>query len=502
MSVQISNKKQFLVLTLFILIWLGALEITAYLWTAEAKTCDFIENELFDTLKPEIKEKLCNDLQNIRMTDEYIPHNEVQDNQSIIINSEGLRGPEFEPQKPLDEFRIIIVGGSTAFGAGSTSDQTTIPGFLETKLNEQFEFEIKVLNAGVGGQYSIDELKMIKEKLIHYEPDLLIVYDGWNDLRRVISLNQIQSNWNQMCSVGNNNNFDVWIVLQPLAGFGHKVLSQQEFSNFLLSKDFNGNQLDPTYYEKYWKSLIEIREQCSGVFDFRGVFDDISEPIYFDEGHMSDVGNNIIANEMSILVTESIDEIKNDSLIENQSVVNIEISEDDIFLEKINLKIEDLISYYKTPIMVKHVVASISNQANYFSVSSENEINKDFLQNPFKNYDGSKKYFKKWNLDNQDFENSKFIGTIFDLANMDNTNFKNSTVTNSTFIGTSIKNSFFEDTNLDNVIFDSADLSGTKFIRSSLIGTNFQNSNLENVYFEDVIFEDNNLNCINHEICK
>ena len=77
-----------------------------------------------------------------------------------------------------------MVGGSTMFGAGATSDETTIPGYLQQLLNEKdFGFDIEVINSGIQGADSNTELKFIEQKLVTFSPDLIIIYDGWNDLR-------------------------------------------------------------------------------------------------------------------------------------------------------------------------------------------------------------------------------------------------------------------------------------------------------------------------------
>ena len=46
-----------------------------------------------------------------------------------------MRGPDITQDKPNDTYRIIIIGGSTVYGSGSTSDKTTIPGFLQEKID-------------------------------------------------------------------------------------------------------------------------------------------------------------------------------------------------------------------------------------------------------------------------------------------------------------------------------------------------------------------------------
>ena len=98
------------------------------------------------------------------------------------LNSEGFRGPEFSKDKPDNTYRIIAVGGSTTFGSGVTNENTW-PKILEKKLqNLSIGKNIEVINAGIPAITSFNESKLIKEKLIHYKPDLIIVYDGMNDV--------------------------------------------------------------------------------------------------------------------------------------------------------------------------------------------------------------------------------------------------------------------------------------------------------------------------------
>ena len=96
-------------------------------------------------------------------------------------NSEGFRGAEFSKDKPDDTFRIITVGGSTTFGSGVTNENTW-PKILEKKLQSISEGKnIEVINAGIPAAASFIESKLIKEKLIHFKPDLIIIFDGNND---------------------------------------------------------------------------------------------------------------------------------------------------------------------------------------------------------------------------------------------------------------------------------------------------------------------------------
>ena len=43
-----------------------------------------------------------------------------------------------------------------------------------------------MVNAGANAHSSFDETNLIKNKILDFEPDLIIVLDGWNDLARPI----------------------------------------------------------------------------------------------------------------------------------------------------------------------------------------------------------------------------------------------------------------------------------------------------------------------------
>ena len=111
---------------------------------------------------------------------------------TININSLGFRGDEFSKIKPDRTYRIFVVGSSPVFGYGATSDETTISGFIQEFLNgKDFGFDIEVINSGIQAVSSDTELELVKRKLITFSPDLIIIYDGWNDLRSNISPNEL-----------------------------------------------------------------------------------------------------------------------------------------------------------------------------------------------------------------------------------------------------------------------------------------------------------------------
>jgi lysophospholipase L1-like esterase len=100
------------------------------------------------------------------------------------INALGLRGPERDAAKPSGVFRIVCVGGSTTFGAGIVGDENTYPARLEALLSAaRPDLSIEVLNAGVPGYTTAENVIYLSLRLLDLEPDLVVLYEGYNDFK-------------------------------------------------------------------------------------------------------------------------------------------------------------------------------------------------------------------------------------------------------------------------------------------------------------------------------
>ena len=185
-TVHISLLKQFLIGFLLLLVILIAIEGIARFYESQELPCHFIGKDAFGEIDSSIQKQVCNDSRNLLWTEpdilRYIPDQHFD---TININSYGFRGPEIIDKNSDDAFRIFIVGGSTTFGSGSTSDNETIPGQLQQFFN-QHEKNVEVINAGIGSGYSYTEKFLIKNDLINLNPDLILVYTGGNDSHRPI----------------------------------------------------------------------------------------------------------------------------------------------------------------------------------------------------------------------------------------------------------------------------------------------------------------------------
>ncbi len=99
-----------------------------------------------------------------------------------FINRHRFRYGELNKTKPENTTRIFMLGGSVVFNGGS--NDTTIAGFLETRLDKNAQTlnrDVQVVNAGMTGYVSTQELILLMTQVVDFNPDIAIVIDGFND---------------------------------------------------------------------------------------------------------------------------------------------------------------------------------------------------------------------------------------------------------------------------------------------------------------------------------
>lgn len=109
----------------------------------------------------------------------------------IEINSDGMRGPEARLEAPPGTFRIALLGDSF-MEAFEVPYPKTVGEVVERRLAELRGAPVEVLNFGVGGYGTAQELLTLKHKVWKYSPDLVLVAvttgndvsDNYRPLRR------------------------------------------------------------------------------------------------------------------------------------------------------------------------------------------------------------------------------------------------------------------------------------------------------------------------------
>jgi hypothetical protein len=267
---------------------------------------------------------------------------------SGFVNSMQFRyAREIEVPKPKNVYRIFFTGGSTAFGTGASSNETTIGGYLETYLNEALRLRgvrCEVITAAAGAWSSTHERILIENRLVDLEPDIVISFSGHNDafwsvlgrnllwfrtfqddyflvlLNAVLAANRAEEFPNRdpgagvpispaqaaerlarnvacghyvLATVG----ADYIFALQPVLELSQKVRTPREqrivdavgsYAWFIQMQD---------YYHEFRKSLRVLEQPSLGFVDTTTTFDacDGNIDIFIDTAHFGDRGNDLIA---------------------------------------------------------------------------------------------------------------------------------------------------------------------------------------------------------------
>lgn len=139
-----------------------------------------------------------------------------QQNEFFALNEQGFRDSEPLPiAKPNGEIRVFVLGNSAAFGRGVKDNQQTVPHLLEQRLQARVERQrtsptayrpdvfpffqpsreklidlpakikqgnYRVINVAVPGYSSGNELAQFALKILPYQPDLIVLVNGYEDL--------------------------------------------------------------------------------------------------------------------------------------------------------------------------------------------------------------------------------------------------------------------------------------------------------------------------------
>jgi hypothetical protein len=95
-------------------------------------------------------------------------------------NELGYRGELPAGAKPPGEFRVFVLGGSAVYGSGP--GHLTIPHHLQELTRRSGRSQVRVFNWGVVSQVSGQELATLALRTIRHAPDLVVLYDGGNDM--------------------------------------------------------------------------------------------------------------------------------------------------------------------------------------------------------------------------------------------------------------------------------------------------------------------------------
>jgi len=344
-------------------------------------------------------------------------------------NSYNLRGNEFQEQKHDIDFRIFAVGSSTTNGAGANDDETW-PAHLQQIINEKItDKKIEVINAGIYGASTETEYKLIKDKLSSLDPDLIIMYDGWNDAGIESTTKETIHNWDLACKLGKAEGFDTIIIVQPIPIIGHRVLTEQEIVNSISNLQYLQSS------QQFVDAFDELDKVCTKTADFRRIFNYVQEPIFYDNGHTLSFGNKIIAENVFSVISP--------------------------------------IYFGKT----YSVIHSLPTEKNKSETGVVYAVGADLSGKNFDNLNLQNAVFDTADLSNTSFKNTNIDGARFVFANLSNSNLLDRIdLSNINLAGTDLSNISLKGKDLSGANLSFVDLSGHDLTGTNLIGVNLSHA--------------------------
>jgi hypothetical protein len=101
----------------------------------------------------------------------------------VEINTKGFHDREHAYAKPPGVIRILTLGDSFT-GAIEVPLEDSFSRLLEKRLNEiAAPMRFEVINLGVGGYSTVNEMLMFREEGVKYHPDLVLVFFNDGDIR-------------------------------------------------------------------------------------------------------------------------------------------------------------------------------------------------------------------------------------------------------------------------------------------------------------------------------
>lgn len=116
-----------------------------------------------------------------------------QDIGHLKTNSLGFRDRQRSTNKPRGVKRIVLLGGSVAYGRTATSNNATIASNLERMLNKRDSSGVlwEVINLAVPDVISYQELLILIKYGLPYKPDYVISLSGINDAHHFMNTGKI-----------------------------------------------------------------------------------------------------------------------------------------------------------------------------------------------------------------------------------------------------------------------------------------------------------------------
>jgi len=130
-------------------------------------------------------------------------------------------GEPEKPYTPIDNEAVILAfGDSLTYGTG-TSEEFSYPSILEDLTG------LEVINEGIPGEVSSTGLQRLPDLLDKYQPQVLILIHGGNDILRKVSHTKTTDNLKKMIDLAKQR--DIKVVMLGVPVFSILSLESAEF---------------------------------------------------------------------------------------------------------------------------------------------------------------------------------------------------------------------------------------------------------------------------------
>jgi lysophospholipase L1-like esterase len=177
-------------------------------------------------------------------------------------NSAGFRGRETTRQKPPGVWRIAMIGDSVTYGLGVEADQA-FASLLEAELKAANVGPVEVLNFGVPGYNSFQECTLLKNRVLAFDPDLVIMTFSPDDVSTTPVVLNVGSSMclfrNHFEGIGILNNSVHWTIFR--SSHLYRFLYKQAALAFAAPE--GGFEVGDSKPEVEWLNVCRAADLCA-----------------------------------------------------------------------------------------------------------------------------------------------------------------------------------------------------------------------------------------------
>jgi len=198
----------------------------------------------------------------------------------IEVNADGLLGKSYPVNRVPRKYRIALLGDSLTSGE-AVDPEIKFSGIWERNLSNKIPTGVEVINFGVGGTGTWQQLQMFHIKARKYNPDLTILAFCWcNDIDNNIDklksgsmnplLDEYEVGWYQHLNV-KRKNFNKW--LWNNSGLYQFTRTRYNHLEHYLKRMFLPGYMKKNLSEEKQKSRPESKKDTVSIFDDLLFFD-------------------------------------------------------------------------------------------------------------------------------------------------------------------------------------------------------------------------------------